>query len=185
MNNQDLAREAIRAHAVRYGDFTLASGAKSNIYIDCRQVTLRRECMPCLANGLRDLAQQDEPLALENCQAIGGLAVGAVPLAILCALYWSTTGNFFNVFFVRKEAKDHGTRQVVEGPLTRGAKVLLVEDVVTSGESVLAAARAVQEQYAATILGVLCLVDRGGLAQVGQQLGCPARCLLSLQDLQT
>ena len=155
--------ELIRQRALRYGDFVLRSGARSNFYLDCRQVTLDPEGAFLVASLIL------ERLRGVRVQAVGGPALAAVPMVgAICAVS-HIQGRPLPGFVVRKEAKDHGTGQLIEGPLPPGASVALVEDTLTTGGELLRAAAAVRE-LGCLVAGAICIVDRGV-----RRAGCPAR----------
>lgn len=120
----EVARELIAAGAVRFGDFTLASGAKSDVYIDVKRAWPEPRRLAGLARALSARAGAEQRLA--------GMELGAVPLVVAAALQ---LGRPYVV--LRKAPKEHGTRQPFEGELPAGASVLLLEDVTTTGGSVL------------------------------------------------
>jgi len=145
----------LKQRSVRFGDFTLASGAKSRWYIDCRLTTMS-------APGQRLIG----PLALQAMRetgwlpdAIGGLTMGADPVAYAIAAASMDTPKPIDAFSVRKEAKRHGTGRRIEGNFQPGAAVVVIEDVITSGGSALTAIDAIREE-GGLVLGLLALVDR-------------------------
>jgi orotate phosphoribosyltransferase len=151
------------ARSVRRGDFVLASGARSSYYIDCRLTTMSAEGMVLIGRlGLEAIrARGWRP------DAIGGLTMGADPVAYAIAAASAASGPAIDAFSVRKEAKAHGTGQQIEGNFRPGARVVVVEDVITSGGS---AEKAIAAVTAAggEVLGVLAVVDReqGGKAKL-------------------
>ncbi len=153
----DLARlvRLLRRRSLRRGDFVLASGARSSYYIDARLTTMSGEGQVLV--GKVGLAALDDvgwqPVAL------GGLTLGADPVAYAIAHAAALAGRALDAFTVRKEAKGHGTGRLIEGPFPAGGDVVVVEDVVTTGGSALRAIAAVQEA-GARVLGVLALVER-------------------------
>jgi orotate phosphoribosyltransferase len=167
----------IRERAVRHGDFVLRSGARSTFYLDCRQVTLDAEGAYLAASLLLDRMRG------LRVHAVGGPALAAVPMVgAICALSF-TQGRPLAGFVVRKEPKDHGTGQLIEGPLPPGASVVLVEDTLTTGGEVLRAAEAVRA-LGCTITAAYCLVDRGaGALDALHEHGIPAEALFTLSDL--
>jgi orotate phosphoribosyltransferase len=141
--------------SVRRGDFVLASGARSSYYIDCRLTTMSAPGMVLIGTlGLAALRT-----AGWNADAVGGLTMGADPVAYAIAAASAHAGTPIDAFSVRKEAKAHGTGQQIEGNFRPGARVVVVEDVITSGGS---AERAIAAVTAAggQVLGVLAVVDR-------------------------
>ena len=144
----------VKEKALRKGSFTLSSGAKSDYYIDGKQVTL--DPVGILLVGKEILAM----LQGLHVDAVGGPTLGADPIAAAVALLSSQTGRPLKAFIVRKEEKKHGTQRQIEGPeLEPGNRVVVVEDVVTSGKSVLDAIQAV-EKLKCRVVKVICLVDR-------------------------
>ena len=147
--------EAIKTKAVVRGERTLASGKKSDFYIDGKQVTLDPQGL--LIVGKAVLAM----LHGLKVDAVGGPTLGADPMAAAVALLSSQTGHPIKAFIVRKEAKKHGMQKMIEGPkLSAGDRVVMVEDVVTTGGSVLTAIQEV-EKLGCQVVKVICLVDRG------------------------
>jgi orotate phosphoribosyltransferase len=155
----------------------LRSGARSNFYLDCRQVTLDAEGAYLV--GTLILAK------LKNVavDAVGGPAMAAVPMVgAICALSFAQNRPLAG-FVVRKEAKDHGTGNLVEGPVPPGATVVLVEDTLTTGGELLRAAEAVRA-LGCMVAGAVCIVDRGaGALATLHNHGIPAEALFTLGDL--
>lgn len=149
--------------SVLFGEFTLASGRRSDFYIDARLSTMSPE-------GLRLIGELGHA-ALDrsgwNVTAVGGLTMGADPIAYAIAYASAQSARPLRAFAVRKEAKAHGTGKRVEGPFRSGEVVAVVEDVITSGGSALSAIEAI-EQAGGRIAGVLALLDReeGGRARI-------------------
>ena len=139
----------------RLGDFTLASGRKSDFYIDCRTTTMHSEGQVLLGQiGCDVLAD-----AGWNFQLIGGLTMGADPISYAIAGESFRRGEPINAFSVRKQAKQYGTGRQIEGCFESGARVVVVEDVITTGGSALQACEAIKAAQG-TIVGVLAAVDR-------------------------
>jgi orotate phosphoribosyltransferase len=141
--------------SVRRGDFVLASGRRSSYYIDCRLATMSAEGMVLIGRLGWEAIQR----AGWNPEGVGGLTMGADPVAYAIAAASFGSGRPVDAFSVRKEAKDHGTGRVIEGNFKSGDAVVIVEDVITSGESAARAIAAV-EQAGGEVLGVLAVVDR-------------------------
>jgi orotate phosphoribosyltransferase len=141
-------------HAVMRGDFTLKSGRTSSWFIDAKQTACRPEAMLLVADAVLAVAPA-------STTAIGGLTMGADPLAYVAAAVASTRGRPIKVFSVRKEAKDHGGGGRIAGALDPGDQVVLTEDATTRGTSLLEAAHVVRDLGADPIL-LVALVDRGG-----------------------
>lgn len=132
----------------------LSSGRVSSFYFDARMVTLRPDGAYLLARHILETVPAD------SYDAVGGMTMGADPIAAaVSALSWEL-GTPKPAFIVRKAAKEHGRKKRVEGPLPRGARVLVVEDVTTSGGSALDAIRALREEADVTVARVVSLVDR-------------------------
>jgi orotate phosphoribosyltransferase len=144
-------------HSVKRGDFVLKSGARSTWFLDTKQTACRGE-------GMLLIAEAALALIPTEATAIGGLTMGADPVAFGIAAVAATRGRFLRSFSIRKEEKDHGMGGRIAGALQPGDKVVITEDTATRGTSALDAARAVREFGADPIL-ILALVDRGGTAQ--------------------
>ena len=165
--------------SVRRGRFTLASGRESTHYVDARLTTMSPEGLAVIG-----------PLALEAIRerrwpvdAVGGLTLGADPIAYATALASVHAPPLVRAFTVRKEAKQHGTGRLIEGPMREGDRVVVIEDVITTGGSALRAAEAVQ-RAGAMVSGILALVDReeGGRGVLEGQ-GFEVVCLATLSEL--
>ncbi len=161
-------KELLVERSVRLGDFTLASGAKSDYYVDARSTTMCAEGQRLV--GLVALARIRES-GLKPTH-VGGLTLGADPVAYAIAHRSALEGQPIDAFTVRKRAKDHGTGQRIEGGLPARAKCMIVEDTITTGKSTLEAVEAVRS-HGATIVGVMALVNRSAGAEAfykGQQI---------------
>ena len=146
--------ELIKAKAVIRGERKLASGKISNYYIDGKQVTLSAQGLFLTAKVILHMIHGT------GASAIGGPTLGADPIAAAVSVLSSQSGNPLKAFIVRKETKDHGMQRMIEGPaLEPGEKVIMVEDVITTGGSVLKAIQEV-EALGAKIIKTICLVDR-------------------------
>jgi len=153
---QEALALVLREHAIREGEFTLASGRTSNWYLDGRQVGFRGDCMEIVGRAIVD-ALAVAGIAADAFDAVGGPVLGAVPVAMGVAL---VTGK--PSFAIRKEAKGHGVGGRIAGVLEAGQRVLVVEDTATSGGSLLEALPAVDE-LGCPIVAVSLLLDRGGV----------------------
>ncbi len=163
MTDQAALEQLLRERSVRFGDFLLASGQRSSYYIDCRLTTMSAQGMVVIGRlGLHAIRS-----AGWAPDAIGGLTMGADPVAYAVAAASATQAPIIDAFSVRKEAKTHGTGRAIEGNFRQGATVVVVEDVITSGGSAEKAITAVQEA-GGVVLGVLAVVDRmqGGRAHL-------------------
>ena len=138
--------ELFKARAVSFGRFTLASGRESTYYINSKKAFLNSEVAWLLGDILWDLTKD------LNIQAIGGLEIGAIPMAAAAVVRYHEQGRPLEGFFVRKQVKGHGSQERVEGVLRPGDRAAVVEDVITTGESVV--------QAAAEVAAVVCIVDR-------------------------
>lgn len=164
--------ELIKQLGVVAGRVTLSSGIEADWYLDLRRISLHREAAPLVGRLLRELC------ADWDYDAVGGLTLGADPVA--CAVLHASDGGA-DGFLVRKAQKAHGMQQQIEGPSVAGRRVLVVDDVSTTGSSPLTAARAA-EQAGATVAGVALIADRGGAEVIGAA-GYECRCLYTLADL--
>jgi orotate phosphoribosyltransferase len=145
--------QLFKDRAVQFGKFKLASGRESTYYVNSKKALFHSETVALLGEVLWDLTRD------LNIQAIGGLEVGAIPMATAAVLQYHLYGRELEGFFVRKEAKAHGSRELVEGLLPKGARVAVVDDVLTTAGSVVQAITAV-EQAGAEVVVVICIVDR-------------------------
>ena len=159
--SQDALAAVLRQHAIREGEFTLASGRTSRWYLDGRQVSFRGDCIDIVGAAIVD-ALAVAGIDAGAYDAVGGPVVGAVPVALAVAL---VTGK--PSFAIRKEAKGHGVGGRIAGVLEAGQRVLVVEDTATSGRSLLDALPAVTE-LDCPIVAVSLLLDRGG--ELGAEL---------------
>ena len=149
----------VKEKALKKGNFTLSSGKKANFYIDGKQVTLDPQGIFLVGKTILAL------LHGTNADAVGGPTLGADPMAAAVSLLSSQTGKPLKAFIVRKDEKKHGTQKRIEGPaLEAGSRVAMVEDVITTGQSVLEAIREV-EKLKCRVVKVICLVDREEGAQ--------------------
>jgi orotate phosphoribosyltransferase len=166
----------VRQKALKFGQFTLASGKKATYYLDGKQVTLDPTGARLVAEGMLDLLMAG-PLPA----AVGGMSIGADPITAAVVTMSAVRGTPLLGFMVRKEAKGHGTNQYLEGPVTPGQTAVIVEDVVTTGSSLRAIERA--EAFGLKIVGVLAIIDRmEGGAQAFAARGYPLSSLLTIRD---
>jgi orotate phosphoribosyltransferase len=155
MTDHEQLVRLLAARSARRGNFTLASGRQSSLYIDARLTTMTPEGQRLIGRlGLEAIRN-----AAWHPDAVGGLTLGADPIAYAICHSSADTDRPVRAFTVRKEPKAHGTGKQVEGPLVRGDRVVIVEDVITTGESAARAVEAVQREGAIPV-GVLALVDR-------------------------
>ena len=155
MTTHDRLLSILAERSARRGQFTLASGRQSTLYIDARLTTMSPDGLaligPLALAALRDVDWR--------VQAIGGLTLGADPISYAIAYASAETTSPLRAFTVRKEAKTHGTGRLIEGPFREGDRVAVIEDVITTGGSALRAVEAVRAA-GGTVAGVLALVDR-------------------------
>jgi orotate phosphoribosyltransferase len=143
--------------SLRFGRFTLASGASSPFYVDVRKTSL--DAAGAAAIGRLVCTTYSDGLAAGSIRAIGGLTLGADPIVVAALLEARARGFDLDAFLVRKAQKEHGTGNLIEGNLEPGSRALVVEDVCTSGESALTAARAARAA-GAIVEQAWCVVDR-------------------------
>jgi orotate phosphoribosyltransferase len=176
MQERDRLIELFRERALKFGSFTLASGKTARYYLDGKQITLHSEGLRLVGEGLLDL------LSGVGFQAIGGMSIGADPIigGVLAAA--GARGRELVGFLVRKEPKGHGTQRYIEGPVEPGMKVVVVDDVVTTGGSSLLAIDRIQE-FGCEVVAVLAIVDRmeGGAANFAAR-GLTLKSLLTIED---
>ncbi|MEX2174510.1 MAG: orotate phosphoribosyltransferase [Pirellulaceae bacterium] len=166
----------IRQQALQLGDFTLASGKQSKYYLDCRKVTLDSAGANLIADGMLELMAGNLP------DAVGGMAIGADPITGAIITVAGRSGQKLKGFIVRKEAKQHGTGRDVEGPVLPGESAIIVEDVVTTGGSSLAAIEKA-EAFGLKIRGVLAIIDRlEGGRETLEAKGYKLQTLLTIRD---
>ena len=154
MNKPDLI-QLLASRSARRGEFTLTSGRQSTLYIDARLTTMSPEGLTLIGElGIKAL--QSTGWGVE---AIGGLTLGADPIAYAIAYASAATSTPMRAFTVRKEAKSHGMGRLIEGPFHPGDRVAVIEDVITTGGSALRAAKVITEA-GGRVAGVLALIDR-------------------------
>ncbi|HUA96501.1 MAG TPA: orotate phosphoribosyltransferase [Acidimicrobiales bacterium] len=169
-------RDHLLTHAVRRGDFVLKSGRRSTWFIDAKQTVCRPEAMLLVAEAMLAEVPGDAT-------AIGGLTMGADPVAFVTAAFAASRGRPLKAFSVRKEAKDHGGGGRIAGALDAGDRVVVVEDTVTRGTSLLEAAHAVRVAGAEPVL-LLAVVDRGGtVGAMAAAERLPFQALITAPDL--
>ncbi len=158
--------------ALRFGDFTLTSGAKSSYYFDGRVLTLDPEGADLVSEAFLMMATE------AGATGVGGPTVAAVPIAGALALRSRQAGTPMDGYFVRDAVKEHGARKQVEGAVKPGAKVVVFDDTVSTGGSLLVAMDAIQA-FGCEVVAVLCVLDRhqGGSDEVRRR-GVPFRPML-------
>jgi orotate phosphoribosyltransferase len=171
--------ELLRTRSLRVGDFVLASGRRSPYYIDCRLTTMHAEGLALIGSlGLAAIRAHGW-----TADAVGGLTLGADPVAYAIAAASFASPPQIQAFTVRQTAKTHGTGKRIEGCYEPGARVVVVEDVITTGGSARNAIAAVRAE-GGQVLGVLAVVDRGeGGREAIVQDGVPVHALVSVDEL--
>ena len=175
MNSHETLREHILSKAVVHGKVILSSGKEADYYVDLRRVTLDSVAAPLVGQVMLDLTKD------LDYEAVGGLTLGADPVATAMMHVAKASGRVLNSFVVRKEGKAHGLQRRIEGPDVAGKRVLAVEDTSTTGSSVLTAVEAL-EQAGAIVVGVAVVVDRGAGAKI-EQAGLKYISVISLEEL--
>ncbi len=177
MTDRDQLLALVRALAIVHGKVTLSSGKEADYYVDLRRVTLSGEAAPLVGRVMRQLTAE------LHYDAVGGLTMGADPVAAAMLHAAAAQGTRLDAFVVRKEAKGHGMQRRVEGPDIAGRRVLVVEDTSTTGGSPLTALEAVREA-GATPVAVATIADRdtGAGARI-EAAGVPYLFAYSLADL--
>ncbi|MCC2336215.1 orotate phosphoribosyltransferase [Cellulomonas wangsupingiae] len=172
----------VRDLAVVHGRVTLSSGKEADYYVDLRRVTLHHRAAPLIGHLLLDLLEE-VGLGTAEIDAVGGLTLGADPVATALLHAAASRGQDLDAFVVRKEAKAHGMQRRIEGPDVAGRRVVVVEDTSTTGGSPVTAVQAVREA-GGEVVGVATIVDRGtGAREVIEALGVPYHHLFDLADL--
>jgi len=155
MTKHDELVELLATRSARLGEFTLASGARSDLYIDARMTAMSPEGLALIG----PLGFDEITSAGWTPDSVGGLTLGADPVSYSIAYASALAGKPIRAFTVRKEAKTHGTGKLIEGPFLQSDRVVVIEDVITTGGSALKAIEAVRNA-GAMVIGVLSLVDR-------------------------
>jgi orotate phosphoribosyltransferase len=171
--------ELLRERSLERGDFVLSSGARSDLYIDCRRTTMHSEGQT-LVGRLAWEALRTSGLAPD---CVGGLTMGADPVAYSIAYTSWLSGRPVDAFSVRKQAKEHGRGRRIEGCFSAGDRVVVIEDVITSGGSALDACAAVEAE-GGKVLAVLAVLDReeGGRTKI-ESAGYPVMTLFRVSEL--
>lgn len=179
MNPRDRLRELLIERSVRHGDFILASGARSSYYVDCRTTATAAEGQVLIGSlGLQLLRSSGlRP------DVVGGLTMGADPVAYAIAHSSWASGDPVDAFTVRKQPKEHGTGRRIEGSFEPGYRAVVIEDVITSGGSALQACDVVEAE-GGSVLGVLAVIDRevGGREAI-EARGYPVLSLFRISEL--
>jgi orotate phosphoribosyltransferase len=177
MEKIDELKVLVKRDAVKYGKFILASGKESDFYVDLRKVTLHPKGAALIGELIYDIIKDS------HVDAVGGMSIGADPIATATSLAAFRAGREIMAFLVRKAQKDHGTRNLIEGPIAPGQRAVVVEDVVTTGASTIAAIEQIK-QAGLSIEMVVAILDRceGGREAI-EALGYEVRSLLKRTDL--
>lgn len=177
--------DILRAKSVKTGHFVLASGKESDLYVDCRVTTLDARGAVLLGRVLNDLLRKEEAARGLKIESLGGLTMGADPLALSTAIASSLAGDAEPVqaFTVRKEAKGHGRGKRIEGNFAAGQTVVAVDDVITTGGSTLKAIEAIREE-GGNVAFAMVLVDRqeGGREAIEKE-GIPVVAAFTREEL--
>ena len=177
--------EMLQKKSVFYGDFTLRSGAKSTYYVDCKLTTLDPAGAWLTGQLVHDLIRREQAARGVKVDAVGGLTMGADPVALAVGMYSHGAGDTppLQVFSVRKTPKDHGQTKLVEGNFKRGDSVVVIDDVITRGESTIAAITAIEKE-GGKVAFVAALVDRqeGGRDKI-EAMGHPVAALFTKGEL--
>ncbi len=181
MHDREELRGMLRRLSVRHGDFTLVSGQKSEWYVDAKLTTCTAHAVPLVGRLFLEKLAENGWLP----RAVGGLTLGADPIAIAIAGESGRRGLEIDAFVIRKEAKKHGMKRFLEGiadPV--GAPVVILDDVCTTGGSTVIAIERAREA-GMEVLGAICLVDRemGAGKAIGEEMNCPFDCIFRLSDL--
>ena len=171
--------ELISTRALKRGKFTLASGREASFYLDAKQVVLDAHGSMLVGKAILERLRAHGPLP----DAVGGMSIGADPITSAVVTMAGVEGVPLKGFLVRKEPKDHGTKRYIEGPVTPGQRVVIVEDVVTTaGSSLVAIERA--REFGLIVERVVVVIDRlaGGREALAAQ-GIPLEPLVTIRDL--
>lgn len=175
MSDRENLLTEIKTKGVVHGRVTLSSGQEADFYVDLRRVTLDGHAAPLVGRVMLDLTED------LDYDAVGGLTLGADPVATAMLHAAAARGRHLDAFVVRKAGKAHGLQRRIEGPDVAGRRVLAVEDTSTTGTSVLTAVEALREA-GAEVVGVATIVDRGAGRRIAEH-GLPYRTAFTLADL--
>ena len=172
--------ELVKELAIVHGKVTLSSGIEADYYVDLRRATLHHEAAPLIGKVMLDLIDSAN---LGHIDAVGGLTMGADPVATAILHQAASRGRVLNAFVVRKQAKQHGMARQVEGPDVAGKNVVVLEDTSTTGASPLTAAEALQNA-GANVLAIATVVDRNtGAKEAIESKGFRYYSAITLSDL--
>lgn len=178
LSKKDQLVEYIKNEAVHYGDFTLTSGKKASYYVDLRKLSLDSRVAPIIGNVMLDLIAD-----IDDLYAVGGLTMGADPIATSILHQGAARDKTVHAFVVRKEPKGHALGKQIEGPDLNGRRVVVLEDTSTTGGSPLKAIDAI-ERVGGIVVGVAVVVDRNtGAKERIEEAGYPYYAAITLNDL--
>jgi orotate phosphoribosyltransferase len=178
MEKIERLKRFIQDKCLKFGEFQLAHAGVSDFYIDGKQLTFDADGAYLLSEIIYDLIKD------RDVNAIGGIVLGSIPIAVGVSIFSLSKGKKISPFAVRKEVKSHGTQSHIEGSIKPGDKVIIVEDVVSTGGSVIESIKKVQE-LGCEIVSVIAIVDRqkGGKEAI-ESTGCRYEPLLTIEDLE-
>jgi len=184
-NKRERLLNKLKTQSIFFGDFTLASGAKSKVYFDCRLTTLDPEGACLVGDQMYELIHAEAACLGVTIDAVGGLTMGADPIAVAIGMtsWKKAPAEAYQIYTVRKAAKEHGKTKLIEGNFKAGMQVVVIDDVVTKGDSTLKAIDAVKDA-GGTVAFVAVFVDReeGGCDKI-RALGYPVVSLFKRTEL--
>lgn len=175
MSDREALRQQILDKAVVHGKVILSSGKEADYYVDLRRVTLDSEAAPIIGRVMLELTKD------YDFDAVGGLTLGADPVATAMMHAAAAQGRKLDAFVVRKSEKAHGLQRRIEGPDVKGRRVLAVEDTSTTGSSVMTAVEALRAE-GAQVVAVAVIVERGAAPKIAEA-GLPYLAAYQLADL--
>jgi orotate phosphoribosyltransferase len=176
--DRDQLVRLLAQYAYQEGDFTLTSGAKSTFYLDAKKVTYRADGAALVGAAVHEIA------ARHGANAVGGLTMGADAIVASAVTVSAATSNTLMGFIARKEPKKHGTGKWIEGVAPRGMRVVIVDDVITTGDSLLRAVELARND-GAEVVATVGVVDReqGGAASIRDKTGVPFFALSTIAEI--
>ncbi|MDG6924165.1 MAG: orotate phosphoribosyltransferase [Nitrososphaerota archaeon] len=180
MNKESRLLELIKQKAVekKSEGFMLASGIKSNLYVDLRKISLDPEGINLIGSLILSKVRELAPEA----DCVGGLETGSIPISTAVALLSERDLKPLNAFWVRKKLKDHGMQNLIEGNVRKGSRVVILDDVITTGGSSFQAAEAVKN-FGAKVIQAIAIVDRGATENF-RKSGIPYFAFFTEKDLE-
>jgi len=174
---KEILKKKLFEKAIKTGDFTLASGLKSTYYINGKMATLESEGLYLISEFMLDMIKD------VDCDAVGGMTMGADPMVGGIIALAHNRGMNLTGFIVRKQTKDHGTQKLIEGPIEKGMKTVIIEDVATTGGSANKAIEAVKE-FGCEVVKVLVIVDREqGAGEFFESINMPFEAIFTKSEL--